>query len=88
MSHTEQVFSRMGAILRSTSGNFLEMFDFFLFGFYATYISKAFFPAGNAKALAQEIPGATLLVLDEVGAELPRRAHAEVAAAVLAHTAQ
>jgi MHS family citrate/tricarballylate:H+ symporter-like MFS transporter len=28
-----------------TSGNFLEMFDFFLFGFYATSIAKAFFPA-------------------------------------------
>lgn len=39
--------SRLGAILRSTSGNFLEQFDFFLFGFYATYISKAFFPTGN-----------------------------------------
>jgi MHS family citrate/tricarballylate:H+ symporter-like MFS transporter len=23
----------------------MEMFDFFLFGFYATHISKAFFPA-------------------------------------------
>lgn len=39
--------SRLGAIFRSTSGNFLEMFDFFLFGFYASAISKAFFPAGN-----------------------------------------
>lgn len=34
-----------GAILRVTSGNFLEQFDFFLFGFYATYIAKTFFPA-------------------------------------------
>jgi MHS family citrate/tricarballylate:H+ symporter-like MFS transporter len=39
--------SRLGAILRSTSGNFLEQFDFFLFGFYATAIAKAFFPPGN-----------------------------------------
>ncbi len=46
-----------------------------------------FFPVGNAKALAEEIPGATLLVVDGVGAELPSRAHAEVATAVLAHTA-
>ncbi|MBW0091111.1 alpha/beta fold hydrolase [Pseudonocardia oceani] len=45
-----------------------------------------FFPVGNAHALAAEIPGAALLVLDGVGAELPRRAHAEVAAALLAHT--
>src|SRR4051794_18647724 len=46
-----------------------------------------FFPVGNAEALAREIPGVTLRVLDGVGAELPRRVHAEVAAAVLAHTA-
>ena len=46
-----------------------------------------FFPVGNAKALAEEIPHATLLVLDGVGAELLSRAHAEVATAVLAHTA-
>ena len=39
--------SRTAAILRSTSGNFLEQFDFFLFGFYAQAISKAFFPTGN-----------------------------------------
>ena len=39
--------SRTAAILRSTSGNFLEQFDFFLYGFYATSISKAFFPTGN-----------------------------------------
>src|ERR1700741_4383075 len=39
--------SRLAAILRTTSGNFLEQFDFFLFGFYATAISKAFFPTGN-----------------------------------------
>ncbi len=39
--------SKLGAVLRVTSGNFLEQFDFFLFGFYATYISKTFFPAGS-----------------------------------------
>src|ERR1700690_4521845 len=42
-----QIKSRIGAILRSTSGNFLEQFDFFLFGFYASTIAKAFFPTGN-----------------------------------------
>jgi MFS transporter, MHS family, citrate/tricarballylate:H+ symporter len=36
--------SRVATVLRVTSGNFLEMFDFFLFGFYASYISKTFFP--------------------------------------------
>ena len=39
--------SKVATVLRVTSGNFLEMFDFFLFGFYATYISRAFFPAGS-----------------------------------------
>lgn len=39
--------SRLGAVLRVTSGNFLEQFDFFLFGFYATHIAHAFFPAGS-----------------------------------------
>src|SRR6202012_493116 len=42
--------SRLGAILRATSGNFLEQFDFFLFGFYAQDIAKAFFPASNETA--------------------------------------
>jgi MHS family citrate/tricarballylate:H+ symporter-like MFS transporter len=47
MSEPKLAGSRTGAILRSTSGNFLEQFDFFLFGFYASAISKAFFPTGN-----------------------------------------
>jgi MHS family citrate/tricarballylate:H+ symporter-like MFS transporter len=34
-------------VFRVTSGNFLEQFDFFLFGFYATHIAAAFFPASN-----------------------------------------
>jgi MHS family citrate/tricarballylate:H+ symporter-like MFS transporter len=39
--------SNVSTVLRVTSGNFLEMFDFFLFGFYATYIAQAFFPTGS-----------------------------------------
>src|ERR1700749_1323753 len=42
--------SGIGAILRATSGNFLEQFDFFLFGFYAPVIAKAFFPSENDTA--------------------------------------
>ncbi|UGY28033.1 MFS transporter [Bradyrhizobium septentrionale] len=45
-----QIKSRLGAILRATSGNFLEQFDFFLFGFYAPLIAKAFFPSENETA--------------------------------------
>ncbi|WP_425556777.1 alpha/beta fold hydrolase [Kitasatospora saccharophila] len=41
-----------------------------------------FFPVGNAEALAREIPGARLLVLDAARA-LPASAAAEVAAAML-----
>jgi MHS family citrate/tricarballylate:H+ symporter-like MFS transporter len=49
-STTPAARSRVGTVLRVTSGNFMEMFDFFLFGFYATAISKAFFPAGDEVA--------------------------------------
>jgi MHS family citrate/tricarballylate:H+ symporter-like MFS transporter len=35
-------------VLRVTGGNFLEMFDFFLYGFYATDIARAFFPVHSA----------------------------------------
>jgi MFS transporter, MHS family, citrate/tricarballylate:H+ symporter len=49
-SETPQIKSRIGAILRATSGNFLEQFDFFLFGFYASAIAKAFFPSENETA--------------------------------------
>lgn len=37
----------LGAVLRVTSGNFLEMFDFFLYGFYATAIAQTFFPTDS-----------------------------------------
>src|SRR6267154_2397633 len=47
---TPRIKSRLGAILRATSGNFLEQFDFFLFGFYASTIAKAFFPAQDETA--------------------------------------
>ena len=40
----------LGRVLRVASGNFLEQYDFFVYGFYATYIAKAFFPAGSEVA--------------------------------------
>ena len=42
--------SKLATVLNVTSGNFLEMFDFFLFGFYASNIAKAFFPSANEYA--------------------------------------
>ena len=49
-SQAPTINSRIGAILRATSGNFLEQFDFFLFGFYAAAIGKAFFPSTDETA--------------------------------------
>jgi MFS transporter, MHS family, citrate/tricarballylate:H+ symporter len=46
-SPTTAPASKVATVLRVTSGNFLEMFDFFLFGFYASHIAKAFFPTSN-----------------------------------------
>jgi len=37
-------FDKLKTVLRVTSGNFLEMYDFFLFGIYARPIARAFFP--------------------------------------------
>ncbi|HKT20282.1 MAG TPA: MFS transporter [Stellaceae bacterium] len=35
------------AVLRVASGNFLEMFDFFVFGYYAADIGRTFFPSAS-----------------------------------------
>ncbi|WP_062367775.1 alpha/beta hydrolase [Gordonia sp. QH-12] len=42
-----------------------------------------FFPVGNGRALAAEIPGTRLLILDDMGTGLPEQASGEVAAAML-----
>src|ERR1700676_4407171 len=34
-------------VVRVASGNFLEMYDFQVFGYYAAAIARAFFPTGN-----------------------------------------
>jgi MFS family permease len=39
--------SKIWAIIRVSSGNFLEMYDFMVFGYYASAIGNAFFPSGN-----------------------------------------
>jgi MFS transporter, MHS family, citrate/tricarballylate:H+ symporter len=40
----EAGYEKVKTVLRVTSGNFLEMYDFFLFGIYARQIADAFFP--------------------------------------------
>jgi metabolite-proton symporter len=37
----------IGKIVRVSSGNFIEMYDFIVYGYYATYIAEAFFPLNN-----------------------------------------
>jgi len=39
--------SKIGDAFRVSSGNFLEMYDFMVFGYYASAIGKAFFPSGS-----------------------------------------
>ena len=38
---------KLWSVIRVSSGNFLEMYDFMVFGYYAAAIGKAFFPSGN-----------------------------------------
>jgi pimeloyl-ACP methyl ester carboxylesterase len=44
-----------------------------------------FFPVGNGEAIAREIPGARLLVLDDAATAIPQAAFSHVAEAMLAH---
>jgi MHS family citrate/tricarballylate:H+ symporter-like MFS transporter len=39
--------SRTWSVVRVSSGNFLEMYDFMVFGYFAAPIGAAFFPSGN-----------------------------------------
>ncbi|HUK99498.1 MAG TPA: MFS transporter [Nitrospirota bacterium] len=41
---------KLKAIVRVASGNFMEMYDFMVFGYYAIYIAKTFFPMENEYA--------------------------------------
>jgi MFS family permease len=40
--------AKIWAVVRVSSGNFLEMYDFMIFGYYASAIGKVFFPNENA----------------------------------------
>ncbi len=39
---------KIESVIRVSSGNFLEMYDFMVFGYYASYIGTAFFPNDSA----------------------------------------
>ena len=42
--------SKLKAVVIASSGNFLEMYDFMVFGYYAPAIAATFFPGGNQYA--------------------------------------
>jgi MFS family permease len=42
--------AKIWSVVRVTSGNFLEMYDFMVFGYYASAIATTFFPGGSAFA--------------------------------------
>jgi metabolite-proton symporter len=42
--------SKIGDVIRVSVGNFLEMYDFMVFGYYATGIARAFFPRNSEYA--------------------------------------
>ena len=39
--------SQIKSVALVSSGNFLEMYDFMVFAYYAKYIAAAFFPSAN-----------------------------------------
>src|SRR5258706_4233675 len=39
--------AKIRAVIRVATGNFLEMYDFFVFGYYASSIGRTFFPRSS-----------------------------------------
>ena len=47
---THTANSKLGNVIRVSSGNFLEMYDFMVYAYYASYIAHEIFPSSNAYA--------------------------------------
>jgi MHS family citrate/tricarballylate:H+ symporter-like MFS transporter len=47
MLSPEERRTKIEAVIRVSSGNFIEMYDFIIYGYYARYIADTFFPTGN-----------------------------------------
>src|SRR5271169_271506 len=47
---TQTTNSKVGNVIRVSSGNFLEMYDFMVYAYYASYIAHEIFPSSNAYA--------------------------------------
>ncbi|WP_322056675.1 MFS transporter [Paraburkholderia sp. J63] len=57
--------SKVRTVFRVVSGNFLEMYDFMVYGYYASAIARTYFPSNNAFAslmLSLSVFGAGFLV--------------------------
>jgi len=64
-SHASPSESKFRTVFRVTSGNFLEMYDFMVYGYYASAIARTYFPSENAFAslmLTLSVFGAGFLV--------------------------
>jgi metabolite-proton symporter len=48
--NTQTSNSKVGNVIRVSSGNFLEMYDFMVYAYYASYIAHEIFPSSNAYA--------------------------------------
>jgi MFS transporter, MHS family, citrate/tricarballylate:H+ symporter len=47
---TQTSNSKLGNVIRVSSGNFLEMYDFMVYAYYASYIAREIFPSSSAYA--------------------------------------
>jgi metabolite-proton symporter len=47
---TQTANSKVGNVIRVSSGNFLEMYDFMVYAYYASYIAHEIFPSSSAYA--------------------------------------
>ena len=47
MRHPSRRYPNVKAAVMVSSGNFLEMYDFMIFGYYASAIAQTFFPSEN-----------------------------------------
>ena len=62
--------AKINAVIRVSAGNFLEMYDFIIYGYYAGYIARTFFPVGNefASLMAALIAYGTGFLMRPIGA--------------------
>jgi metabolite-proton symporter len=48
--NTQSKDSKLRSVIRVSSGNFLEMYDFMVYAYYASYIAREIFPSNSAYA--------------------------------------